>query len=130
VPVIPVPVAAGGAVTSASSTAKGIDLTGTMTLKGITSSSVGFTATAVETSGVGSGDAPDDLLVTFYIDKAEFSVHARGKLSDDGSKFVFTGGKFTVSRPGNLIALGLAKSGGTSGTVGLKTNAPVTIILG
>jgi len=131
VPVIPVSVGAGGKVSSASSTAKGINLAGNMTLKGVTSSSVGFTAVAVVKAGFATGDAPDDLQVTFSLGKAEFTVHGRGNLSADGSKFVMAGpGRFSLSRPGSLESIGLASSGSASGTVGLEAGSALSLTLG
>jgi len=84
---------------------------------------------AVLKSAAATGETQDDLLVTFTVDNAEFAVHGRGKVSDDGSKFVFTDGTFTAPRGANLSALGLAKRGTASGTVGLKSGAALALTL-
>jgi RNA polymerase sigma-70 factor (ECF subfamily) len=131
VPVIPVTVGATGSVSTALSSGKGIDLKGELLLKGISNSTVSFTARATVDPGVATGDAPDKLVVVFTIGKAEFTVQGRGKVSDDGSTFVLAaGGQFSAARPDDLLALGLAKHGSASGTVGLKSGVPIKLSLG
>ncbi|MCU1344729.1 MAG: polymerase subunit sigma-24, partial [Acidimicrobiia bacterium] len=125
-----VSVAAAGKIGGVTTAAKGaMVLTGDITLDGIIVRQTSFSAVATTHVGAHADPTPDDILIVFTIDKAEFSVSGRGNLSADGSKFVFTEGFFSVARPGDLTALGLRKGGNAAGTIGLAPGSDIKLTL-